>query len=456
MKEPSRPFTPASLDARIDVIHETNQIPQKRTTKSTFIYDNIFFSDTPAPRTATDTSPKHSADVNILLLDITDQLQLLGVELEASQLDLSSLLTLLTSLSQSIEKYIKAIKTGAVGSEAMQRTNSSIYRSLSRIIDEAQTKELRQFACRIVLKLHLTKYPQEELNMTDARLLLRVCRDMYLTTTSSTTPSDASTDDVMLQGGIDLITELLSIVWIQIRTLFSTSTVSHVDTAPAKLFLEAAVYASGVIRAYSTEDTNRRRLIHINTLQILGEGFDVVKTIYSIGCDHEAILLSQLGNVIVQVIATFRNFSLDNSGRSVMLKQNSICSICDILIYYPTNAELLLNCVRVTAKLSLLEPFRSQLNKHPTAIASLVQIVLNEAEGCRKVMEGEAVLWPAWYTWPLLSRAAFTLGNLTTTNDNNRELIALQCKCIRPLLTILQVIQKYVRYFIYIHIDMWV
>jgi hypothetical protein len=28
--------------------------------------------------------------------------------------------------------------------------------------------------------------------------------------------------------------------------------------------------------------------------------------------------------------------------------------------------------------------------------------------------------WPIWYTWPLLSRVAFTLGNLTTTNDSNR------------------------------------
>jgi hypothetical protein len=28
--------------------------------------------------------------------------------------------------------------------------------------------------------------------------------------------------------------------------------------------------------------------------------------------------------------------------------------------------------------------------------------------------------WPAWYTWPLISRISFTLGNLTTTNANNR------------------------------------
>ena len=33
--------------------------------------------------------------------------------------------------------------------------------------------------------------------------------------------------------------------------------------------------------------------------------------------------------------------------------------------------------------------------------------------------------WPCWYTWPLLSRIAFTLANLTTSNDANR------CVCVR-------------------------
>jgi len=58
---------------------------------------------------------------------------------------------------------------------------------------------------------------------------------------------------------------------------------------------------------------------------------------------------------------------------------------------------------------------------------------------CLRVMNGDdEISWPSWHTWPLLSRAAFSLGNMTTTNDANRLLIANTCRCLRPLIVILQ------------------
>ena len=38
----------------------------------------------------------------------------------------------------------------------------------------------------------------------------------------------------------------------------------------------------------------------------------------------------------------------------------------------------------------------------------------------KEVEEVEIDHWPFWYTWPLISRIAFTLGNLTTSNNKNR------------------------------------
>ena len=46
--------------------------------------------------------------------------------------------------------------------------------------------------------------------------------------------------------------------------------------------------------------------------------------------------------------------------------------------------------------------------------------------------------WPHWHTWPFLSRVCFTLGNLTTSNDANRSLIALSCESLKPLVLLLR------------------
>lgn len=135
----------------------------------------------------------------------------------------------------------------------------------------------------------------------------------------------------------------------------------------------------------------------------------------------ESIIFSQLGFVMVQVVGAIRHFSLDSSCKQQILSSKTVCHVCDLLYLFQNNPELCLNCVRVTAKLSLQEPFRSQLNSKPSYIAAITRVILNEADLCMRVMDGEhGVVWPSWHTWPLLSRAAYTLGNMTTTNDNNR------------------------------------
>ena len=140
-----------------------------------------------------------------------------------------------------------------------------------------------------------------------------------------------------------------------------------------------------------------------------------------------SVIFSQLGFVMVQIVGAVRHFSLDISGKQQMLSSKIICHICDLLHLFQNNPELCLNCVRVTAKLSLQDTFRSQLNSKPSYIASITKIILNEADMCMRVMNGDnTVVWPSWHTWPLLSRAAYSLGNMTTTNDNNRYGIVLR------------------------------
>lgn len=124
---------------------------------------------------------------------------------------------------------------------------------------------------------------------------------------------------------------------------------------------------------------------------------------------------------MVQIIGTIRNFTQDATGRQFLLNNHTICHISSLLHLFSNNPELSLNCVRVTHKLTLSEPFRLQLSSKSKYIVPIAKVIVQEAELCKRVMNGDStVVWPTWNTWPLLSRAAFTLGNLTTRNDENR------------------------------------
>jgi hypothetical protein len=133
------------------------------------------------------------------------------------------------------------------------------------------------------------------------------------------------------------------------------------------------------------------------------------------------VIISQLGYILVQIVGTIRNFTQEASGRQFLLTNHTICHISNLLHLFSSNPELSLNCVRVTHKLTLSEPFRVQLSSKSKYIVPIARIIVQEAELCKRVMNGDStVVWPTWNTWPLLSRAAFTLGNLTTRNDENR------------------------------------
>lgn len=268
---------------------------------------------------------------------------------------------------------------------------------------------------------------------------------------------------VMGDAVVDQIIDFLGIVWVQVNLLYERNDAKKgardeinviekkVDYGAIKLFLESCVYACGVLRCYSMSETCRKRLYIMNSISIINEGLITAINISSAskpkasssarsgGSDTVMVTraerdlnvtMSQLGSITVQLIAILRNFSLDAGGRNILHDSKCLYYICNIItLYSDSNMELILNCVRVTAKLSLYDIFRSQINKKIVYIESLVNIIIKEADMCTQIMNSShsditvndsGVSWPSWYTWPLLSRTAFTLGNLTTTNDTNR------------------------------------
>lgn len=199
---------------------------------------------------------------------------------------------------------------------------------------------------------------------------------------------------------------------------------------------------------------------------------------------------------LTQMIGIIRNFSLDQASRlSLLPSTQSVTSSNDstvssslmkklfvILNKYAYYSDIRLNIARVFAKLSHYQRCRDEMSSSLAHIEGLMNIVHKEAEQCRKIMnaaeddddddneeligredekrgsgvnsrvgsanknksgsskgENEKVEWPQWYTWPLISRIAFTLGNLTTTNEENRAKLGIDFNGMPSILLLLQV-----------------
>lgn len=240
------------------------------------------------------------------------------------------------------------------------------------------------------------------------------------------------------------------------------------------LLLNTASYAMATLRALSTNhETDRKRLLHASGLEVITQMisfYDVYATLITAirvqrpstgsrqqqntddGDDHnededeeEATALQSIPvSPLVQTVGVIRNISLDKAGRNHMAETPLCRILCLFLKVYADYPEVIINIARVMAKLSLYENFRGQISSGPREnkheyVSCLVSVLRKEADLCLRIMEenkkGDADggndedndedvnSWPSWYTWPLISRMAFTLGNFTTTNETNRSLI---------------------------------
>lgn len=250
--------------------------------------------------------------------------------------------------------------------------------------------------------------------------------------------------------------------------------------------LNTASYCTATIRSLSTQlEIDRKRFLHIGGLDVICQIVDMYDT-YSKLIKSIQLQSSTLGSSsaegeddengdehgrgliispLVQAIGVVRNISLDKGGRSPLANTSLCRKLCFFLRIYGRYAEVTINIARVLAKLSLYETFRSQITSssstkssggrsgsvQPDCVGCLVHVLKKEARRCLRIMECEDGKtddnvgkeddsdsdeqyfggntgddedgWPAWYTWPLISRITFTLGNFTTTNEANRKLI---------------------------------
>lgn len=309
-------------------------------------------------------------------------------------------------------------------------------------------------------------------------------------------------NDFIFQNNIDLLLEFQSFLWINlpnfIHELINNDNDYDNKEKSVLLLLDVAIFSAGVLRSHSSDELHRRKLSHLNVITNISDGLVCIKNTTIILKNKMKIhdenvnnnnnniinhnnndnnqIIKKLSEIIIQSVVSVRNFSSDNNGKIQILKNKITPLLCYLLTPYKGYPELILNCTRVLSKLSLLDNFRFQINGKYDIIKCLINILISEGLNYSNINGNsnnedsdhnnnsnnygnnnenngyKKNIWPYWHTWPIIARVAFTLGNLTTSNNSNRVIIGIDSDSLSSILMLLQV-HKYI--FICIHADTW-
>lgn len=516
LSEPSRPFTPAAMDARLSLVESFNSSSRKYGSRERLDPMALRANRSQNDRKAKPdeiSPPILSEEFLSVSKSINDGMDSLTGAFASCTAEMARML--ISSLNEAVEAMAKCIKKNP--ETVFGDPDQCMHRLLlwlTATFNETTHDVVRHVICRYIFRIHLSIYAATN-SRAVADTLVLISKDLcgFFKTEAV---SDPSFQD-LFKLDTELITDFLRIVWgtsddMSSRAGFTTAgverdrgdpdslstaggkrrgscgaSVTLVSAETMELLLRAAEFAAGSIKEISNTKENRRRMVHLETMSvsILGLqrlislrdflesrssraphvfGLAIKASKAAEGTDDDTvntIIRNQIfciEKISIQILSGLRNFALDESGREHLLALGVFPLLCRViktatsLSSAPCGAshdasmndkasELLLSCVRVTAKLSLFEDFREQIYavKPPVHLASLVGILTSEGTLMNRVMNGDQdVNWPSWHTWPLLSRTAFTLGNFTTTNDSNRHYIAIRCACIDHLVGLLQ------------------
>jgi hypothetical protein len=213
--------------------------------------------------------------------------------------------------------------------------------------------------------------------------------------------------------------------------------------------VESAHFIVTTLKLVSADETDCKRLNSAGTLKVLVKGLKLfqvslvqsyIKSALSSakyeGFDDEVSDSSWI-DCLAQIVIVVRNFSMIKTCKQQLFEQNVTARLCLLMKSYLKHPRVVVNCARVLAKLSPSDRGREQINANTEHIANLVNVVIHEASlmgnAGEESQDGEgeehagrdATEWPGEHTWAILTRVCFTLGNLTTTNVENRFVKAL-------------------------------
>ena len=185
---------------------------------------------------------------------------------------------------------------------------------------------------------------------------------------------------------------------------------------------EALLYAAGALKLTSKDGANQKALLSLGAVAAFAAALRA----------QTARLLApstprgegrgvKPAHVLVQLTEGLRNVAISGSSRKQFVGSGCVEALCVLFDAAPTNGELCLNVSRVLAKLSLHEDVRARIDAQPAYVdAMAVALTHHHAEP------------------QVLIRLCFILGNLSATNERNRESIT---RIALPLL--LQLLEQY-------------
>lgn len=480
LKDPSRPKTPASYDERTMVNIDSLQGYQpayggrsaasagmmKLTANLLERKDKNMSSKKPLledkmvlPMKDDPLSTVSHQSLNLFLRDLEDTIGVLESEINSLAVlvqENSKLNEIIVSLAPMVERMAKLMKDRS--SKEVSYQSNELSKNLLRILAEASsTSSSRQHQpsrleslslCSVyLLKLNLpslrpateslapgsrrASHPDITPEISEA--IRQSCQFLYELSFDLNTSVDdsASSADNFVSGEMDQIFAFLGLFLERFSYDFTREITQSSSTSFMNL-LEAMLCACGVIRSFSLELKNRKRLSKLGVVELMCRGMNIINSSFNThlstaSSPTPSMIGRQLAKIFVQITATFRNFSLDQTGRDQLLESKVVSPLCTALrLFRREDADLAFSVLRVTAKLSLYEDFRVQMNQSKgNHIKCIVDVIIQEAKSCSEAVNNEDVendiaSWPSWQTWPILSRAAFTLGNLTTSNNPNR------------------------------------
>lgn len=272
----------------------------------------------------------------------------------------------------------------------------------------------------------------------------------FSATTAVTTSVEASNNCDML--GVAQLLDLLNRTWKAIHdqiVLHSNASEDPHNAPIIRSLVESAHFIVTTLKLVSADETDCKRLNSAGTLKVLVKGLKLfqvslvqsyIKSALSSakyeGFDDEVSDNSWI-DCLAQIVIVVRNFSMIKTCKQQLFEQNVTARLCLLMKSYLKHPRVVVNCARVLAKLSPSDRGREQINANTEHIANLVNVVIHEASlmgnAGEESQDGEgeehagrdATEWPGEHTWAILTRVCFTLGNLTTTNVENRFVKAL-------------------------------
>jgi hypothetical protein len=283
----------------------------------------------------------------------------------------------------------------------MQRNR--LFSSLFRVLERRES-DLRLFSARCVLRLlsagRASTVPELQLPKYEAA----VCKVLFQLTKAS------RNDEAFFEA--EAVAPMVALLEAQTRQL---------GLGNRSVPLDAPLHLAGALKNLSSTETAQVRLGTLGTVSVLCEVLRACQREFEDGQEEVVQLLTHVSGAL-------RNLSLSKAHHKQLAACGAPQLLCSLVESHVVHSELMYHATRVLAKLSLHESMRQGINSDSRHVAGLLKLL--EAKGSEwsdfdDRSHGSTVAALPQAT-ALLVRVAFTLGNLTASNERNRALIGVQ------------------------------